>query len=432
VFFPSPATLHQLLRKSLAQLKLVRRNPEEFVRNIQQFSDPPAFLAKLLDIPEITPLRVNVIGTKVTLNVLLPAITRQGMTGGPNTVLLIGALLAHKGFPVRFVSCDVPLEPDTEWFWSHLAQLSGISDRPAEATLNDACAAPLLIGTNDLFLASFWTTAYQAAGVLPATRRSRFVYLIQDFEPGFYAWSSRYALALASLALPFDAIINEATLADYLFESRSGQFAENGFRSSCTVFEPAIDREIFRPAHCQIPRARRLLVYARPTNPRNLLGLAVSALKTTIASSVFAENWEFLAVGARGSLPNIPLGSGRVLREAPWQNLSGYAELLRASDILLSPMLSPHTSYPVLEMAASGGIAVTNSFATKTSERLKALSTNIIAVDPTVQGLSMGLTAAVERVAMGVDHTEPLHLPYLWPDALNEVQKTICNLLAIP
>jgi hypothetical protein len=146
----------------------------------------------------------------------------------------------------------------------------------------------------------------------------------------------------------------------------------------------------------------------------------------------FSGNWEFLAIGARGSLPPVPLGNGRVLQEAPWQDLAGYAGLLQSSDILLSPMLSPHTSYPILEMAACGGIAVTNSFATKTPTQLTALSPNILAVDATVEGFAMGLAAAAERIATGVDPMSPLRLPGTWEIALAGVQKTILNLLADP
>jgi hypothetical protein len=232
------------------------------------------------------------------------------------------------------------------------------------------------------------------------------------------------------LGLPFHAVINEATLAGFLFERGFGRFADADFHSSCTVFEPAIDRDLYKPVATVAARPKRLLVYARPTNPRNLLGLAVAALKAVTVSPGFAEDWEFLAIGARGSLPPIPLGNGRVLREAPWQDLAGYARLLQTSDILLSPMLSPHTGYPVLEMAACGGVAVTNSFATKTPAQLSALSPNILAVDATVEGFAMGLAAAAERIATGVHSMLPLKLPDTWDVALAGVQQTILSLLA--
>jgi hypothetical protein len=82
-------------------------------------------------------------------------------------------------------------------------------------------------------------------------------------------------------------------------------------------------------------------------------------------------------------------------------------------------MLSPHTSYPVLEMAASGGIAVTNSFATKTAEKLAAISANIIAAPPTEAGFVEALITAANRVNDGVDIHATLNLPADWRASLS-------------
>ena len=262
---------------------------------------------------------------------------------------------------------------------------------------------------------------------LPNTRRKQFIYLIQDYEPGFYPWSSRHALALETLGFPFHAVVNQSTLGDYLFETGDGQFATTGFRQRCTVFEAAVNRRMFHSTHAPAPRPRRVLVYARPTNPRNLLGLAVAALQKAVRDPVFQSGWEFLAIGARGSLPPIPLGGGHVLREAPWQDLDGYAKLLRDSDILLSPMLSPHTDYPVLEMAASGGTAITNIFSTKTTERLSALSPNIIGVPASVAAFASELLKAASAPRPA---SAELSLPADWDEALGGVDAALLRLLA--
>jgi protein gp37 len=82
-------------------------------------------------------------------------------------------------------------------------------------------------------------------------------------------------------------------------------------------------------------------------------------------------------------------------------------------------MLSPHTSYPVLEMAASGGVTVTNIFATKTKARLEAMSANIIAVPATEEGFTRGLIDAAARVARGVDIAAALNLPGTWRESLS-------------
>jgi hypothetical protein len=49
-------------------------------------------------------------------------------------------------------------------------------------------------------------------------------------------------------------------------------------------------------------------------------------------------------------------------------------------------------------MASAGLVTVTNTFANKTRERLEAISSNLLAVEPTLTGLVAGLREAVSRV----------------------------------
>ena len=142
-------------------------------------------------------------------------------------------------------------------------------------------------------------------------------------------------------------------------------------RVRATVFEPATDERLFHPPIAAMPgRPKRLLFYARPTNTRNIFGLALMALRRASAHPALA-GWQFLAIGGRGSVPPMSLEGGHKLQPAPWMDYEGYAQSLREADVLLCPMLSPHTSYPVLEMAASGGLSVTNTFTTKTQAALE-------------------------------------------------------------
>jgi hypothetical protein len=107
--WPSPATILKIAQKAVGQARLLRTNPEEFLRNIRQFTNPAAFQDRLLDIATIPTIRVSVtVGAPPTLNIFLPVISREMMTGGPNTALTIGQHLASAGIAVRFVSCDRP------------------------------------------------------------------------------------------------------------------------------------------------------------------------------------------------------------------------------------------------------------------------------------------------------------------------------------
>jgi hypothetical protein len=288
---------------------------------------------------------------------------------------------------------------------------------------------PLQLGQRDVFLATHWTTAQQLKAVLPQLPIQQFFYMLQEFEPGFYAWSSNYARALETYGMDFWPIINEAMLADYLLSQPLGRLSDPVMRDRAVVFEPAVDETLFHlgadPAR---PRPKRLLFYARPTNTRNLFGLGLMALREAAGDPAF-KDWEFLAIGSRGGIPDtLPLGHGRVLRQAPWMDYAGYGDLLRQADLLLCPMLSPHTSYPVLEMAACGGMSVTNVFVTKTRAGLENLSPNIIAVEPTVAGFAAGLLDGARKLNAAPPRIASLNMARHWGAVLDPAAQRVADI----
>jgi hypothetical protein len=423
-----------VLRKFGKHLRLLKDDPEKFGFNLLQFSNPQRFQDKLLDVQRAAPLHVRIdarLQDSPALNVLQPVISSAVMTGGPNTVVNLALWIARLGVPVRLVTTQTSTQADLQWFWQHLCKLTGAESPPP--SLQVACAAsasqPLAIGPRDLFMATHWTTAQLLKPLLAQLEVKRFIYLIQDFEPGFYAWSSNYALAMETYGMEHIGVFNERLLFDYFVAQGAGRYADPAFAAQALVFEPAVDRvNFYAPAQLRASGKRRLLFYARASNPRNLLGLGLDALRRAVADPVFAAGeWEFLAIGGSNSLPPLKLGTGMVLQPAPWADYSAYARVLRESDVLLCPMLSPHTSYPVLEMAASGGVVVTNSFGTKTAARLRALSANIIAAPPTEEGVSQALVEAAVRLRHGVDMQAPLNLPANWNEALTETAQRMAT-----
>ena len=422
--------------KIIRHLRLLRDDPERFAANLLQFTNPRRFQEKLIDIEVPPPAHLRfdaALDARGALNVLLPVLSAESMTGGPNTIVNFAFRLAQSGIPVRVVTTRPGVRTDPAWFRHHLTQLTGEARVPKDFVTVSAADpnAPLGIGRNDIFVATHWTTAQQVKYRLQEMNRKRFVYLIQDFEPGFHQWSNNYALSLETYELDFLPVFNEQLLADYFAQGAVGRFAEPDFARASLVFEPAVDRSVFSPAAQSHPGRRRLLFYARPTNDRNLFGLGLHALRSVAAHPTFAD-WEFQAIGSRGSLPDLELGDGRMLRNARWLDYGGYAELLRNADILLCLMLSPHTSYPVLEMAACGGLVVTNSFACKTAERLRRISPNIIAARPTIEGIAASLVEAAQRVAGGYDRFAPLDLPGSWEESLGGVAKAVSQWFTAP
>jgi len=420
--------IRRLSTKVATHLRLLRDDPEQFGRNLLQYTDPARFEAKLIDILDQPPLHIRIEpGLSPALNVLQPVLSPNAMTGGPNTIVLLAALAAEAGIPVRIVTNRAGHRTDPVWFASHVSSLLGRPPPPGlqVATGSDP-TAPATVGEDDIWLATHWTTAQGIRPVLPRMQRHWFLYLVQDFEPGFYAWSSNYALALETYAMPHRAMINEAFLAEHLRVQGPGLYADPVFLDArCMVFEPAVDRRIFYPPPSDdrlsgaTPGPRRLLFYARPTNARNMLGLGLQALRVAIEQGSFPGMWEFISIGGRGSLPVIELGGGNLLRPALWASYAGYANSLRQADILLCPMLSPHTSYPVLEMAACGGIVVTNTYGPKTARALHALSPEIVGVPPTVQGFVDGLCTAVEQC--GGARQDRLTLAANWDEVMRPI-----------
>jgi O-antigen biosynthesis protein len=354
-----------------------------------------------------------------TVIVLMPHLSADKMTGGPNTVFQITERLAARGLRVRYVACFGPMDADVTALRRHLVDLTGIArSSPMEFLDRSQPDASLAVGRGDVVLATWWPTAYVAERVLAATETDRFIYLIQDYEPGFHPWSTKYALAAATYDMSFRAIVNEPTLLDYLREQGHTGF-DAGDPHSAIPFMPAVDRTAFRPRDRE-GKGRRFVFYARPKHPRNLFDLGLQALVDAVEQGAFDDgDWEFAAIG--GETRTWRLSGRHTLRPVPRMTYPDYAAYLGESDVLLSLMLSPHTSYPPLEMAAAGGLIVTNTFRTKTAEALAAISPAIRAVPADRERLASAIAQAADDVAHGDNVRHPTTSPATWDESLQAV-----------
>ena len=423
----------RFLNKMSINVRLLRSDPERLARNVLQFTNPALFEQRLLDVLHATPMHIrydSAVAKMPRLNVLDAAWSAMGMTGGPNTVINLAFRIARSGVPVRLVSTVAAATIDPEWLHRHAENLLGGGHVPNIQVVSAAQAGPpLQLGPGDAFLATHWTTAQQLRAVLPKMPCRQFFYMLQEFEPGFYPWSSNFALAVETYGMDYWPIINQATLAEYLLTQPLGRLSDPVMRDRAIIFEPAVDAILFHPGAASAPlRPRRLLFYARPTNARNLFGLGLMALRHAAADPAFA-GWEFLSIGSRGSVPDLPLANGHTLRRAPWTNYAGYGDVLRGADVLLCPMLSPHTSYPVLEMAACGGLSVTTVFATKTREALAAMSDNIVAVEPSIEAMVDGLIKSATCVNSSRRGSAASTLPRDWGAVLDPVADRVASVL---
>lgn len=311
---------------------------------------------------------------------MLPSINPEHYFGGIHTAVELYRALSARCERSRIVLMDsVPREEARARFPDHvLVDANETSDAPRQiVAFSDRYGRTLPVGAGDRWLATAWWTAY-AAQRLTQWQAEQFGtdagigYLIQDFEPGFYPWSSQYALAMSTYRPDRDvAVFNTGLLADYM--------AKQGFsfRKQLT-FEPTLNSamrpalEAARTAHQS--RKRRIVVYARPSTPRNAFEVLCEGLRVWGWSDPHSSNWEVVAPGELKS--DLDLGPFK-MRALGKLDIHRYAELLSTSAIGMSLMISPHPSYPPLEMAAFGMGVITNAYMNKD---LSAWSPNIRSV----------------------------------------------------
>ena len=357
----------------------------------------------------------------------MPHLTLDRMSGGPNTIFQVTARLLEHGERLVYVAAFRGLSPDRESVIRHIGAVTGVDLSEADVELVDASSPGSIVdvGLDDVLVATWWPTAHVAHAGLGQIRAREFIYLIQDFEPGFYAWSTKYALAAATYEMPSRAIVNEPFLLEHLVRSTPGRFEG---ADQAVAFLPAVDSNVFAtrtPGHAG---PRRLAFYARPAHARNLFELGLRALRVAAADGLFDdERWDIRAIGH--AVPELQLARDVVLSPVPWMAYGEYAAFLRETDVLLSLMLSPHTSYPPLEMAATGGRTVTNTFGTKTASALAAISPLITAVPPDVGSIVDGLATAIAASTTPIVGGAP-GLPSTWDDALADVTPWLVERIA--
>jgi hypothetical protein len=300
------------------------------------------------------------------VSVVLPPLEPSKIFAGVATALEFGSRLALAlDRPLRIVPFnDGPAKPLEESVTAFLAKAGG--SRPPVRVVVQPMLAHTTVSADDVWVVTYWTTAHAAdvARRLNVLDPERVVYLIQDYEPGFHDWSLPHALTRATYHAGFHHVVNSRSLAEYL-AAREGKDADQGL-----VIAPHLDLD--RLAQVAEKRRRnpnvRVFFYGRPGKPRNLYPLGVAALRAA-AGRLAADGvrWEGVSAGEPHQDITLPArgvtggtsGAG-IVRSLGTLDWAGYYNLLTGTDVGLTLMLSPHPSHPPLEVAVSGGLAVTN------------------------------------------------------------------------
>lgn len=353
---------------------------------------------------KVAPLRLAVSEeAPPRVNIVHPAIDLKHFFGGFIAVFNLARRLGERGHRVRVIALEGPQLP-SDWR-ARLRQYEGIGssiDALEVAFAGDRGLA-LEVNPSDTMIATHWTAAHVAAAALGELRTERFLYLVQEYEPFIFPMSSAAAMCRASYDLPHTALFSTDLLRDWFALNRIGVFAQGldaghgasaTFDNAITPVGPREARDLRREG------PKRLLFYARPEEhaARNLFEIGVMALDRALVAGRFA-GWDLVGVGTvepGGSELPLP-ASGRSLRLLPRSAQTDYADLLRSSDVGLALMYTPHPSLVPIEMAAAAMPTVTNTFENKDAAALARISSNLIAAEPSVDGVSAALAEAEER-----------------------------------
>ncbi|QEO57918.1 MULTISPECIES: rhamnosyltransferase WsaF family glycosyltransferase [Francisella] len=393
------------------------------------------------------PLNIEIddsLSIKSTINIILPSLRLEHMSGGPNTALIFAAMLSEKRERIRLIASDADFDTsESEKTLDHIEKLVNRKiDRSFFELVNGFDRqVPIYIGMNDIFFATAWWTAQMASYAIKKTVHEKFIYLIQDFEPVLHNASTLQARANETYNFSHIPVVNTQLLLDYFIANQIGKFADPKFCNSALSFEPALDKSYFYPEKNleKASKRKQLLFYARPTSAhRNLFEMGLEALINVVSSGLLdKDQWDIWAVGEK--INSTYLGRGVYLHPLPWMEYSEYAKKVRTADLFLSLMLSPHPSYPPLEMAASGNFAITNSYSVKTESYLNEYSPNLIVAKPETESVTNALALAISKINANLlppDISGKINLPLNWDQSLYNVIDTlseyICELRNSP
>lgn len=365
--------------------KMIKRCPPiaALARNLRRKLMPSAEYK----IPEIEPIFARTDKThnqKLRLNLLTPSIDIAHVFGGISTALkFFEELRKMLNCDVRIISTDADIEPKTSVVDKAYISVSADrdSDEPMQlVAFNDRYQKTIPVRENDVFMATAWWTAYTIRPIIEwqsnvyGINMHPLLYFIQDYEPGFYPWSSRYMLADSTYRsdIPIYAIINSGLLKDF--------FDQNGYSfQKSWYFEPILNEKLanYLPKDTDILHKKRsILVYGRPSVDRNAFALLIESLKLWAKKFPNAKEWEIYSAGEEHD--SVDLGSDCVLQSLGKLNLEDYAKTMLDTYAGISLMVSPHPSYPPLEMSTFGIKLITNRYANK---NLSNFNSNIISVE---------------------------------------------------
>ena len=307
------------------------------------------------------------------LNLLVPSLNPEHVFGGISTALKFFDKLAEEsGFALRMIITDAAPHRSvmTEYGkkgYKFVTCEKNSSDRMQIVAYNDRFERSIPVSENDIFMFTGWWTAYSTQDAYVEFEKKEgiapnpFIYFIQDYEPGFYPWSTRYLLADSTYRSEYKqiAVFNSGLLSEFFKQNQYEFYREFDF-------DPVLNgglKKVLEESVGEIRKKKQILVYGRPSVERNAFNLLVAALKKWVDIQEDIEEWEILSAGEY-HLP-VELGKGKELVSVGKLTIEQYGHTMLDSFAGISLMSSPHPSYPPLEMSVFGVKVITNTYANK-------------------------------------------------------------------
>lgn len=316
-----------------------------------------------------TPRQDSLLGDDLRFNLLVPSIKDEHIFGGISTALKIFENICKTlNVKQRIIITDIEADKKDAEKFANFVMVPHQKESNAPAQIVNYSCRPgksLPVGKRDVFVATAWWTAYPTQEVIRWQKElwgqeNKLIYLIQDFEPFFYPWSSHFSMAESTykMDIPVIAIFNSYLLMEY-FKQNHYQFYKEIY------FDPTMNGKLLASLQDapSYPRKKQIIFYGRPSAPRNAFEMVIKALKLWSEKQDSVKEWTVYSVGEKHD--TVDLGNGIKIVSLGKLSLDGYINLMKETYAAISLMVSPHPSYPPLEMSSYGIKTITNCYANK-------------------------------------------------------------------
>lgn len=316
--------------------------------------------------PELTPFGFEASdNNNYRVNLIIPTIDPKHIFGGISTALeFYEKLLNNLNFDGRIIVSDgessIYSTVNFKNYSFYKLNLSDDNDRLQIVSCSERNLGSLKIRKNDIFISTAWWTANHMKAIEKYQTMcfggvNKHIYFIQDYEPHFYAWSSKTVLALDTYKNNWINIYNSYLLEEY--------FAVKGMQKGF-VLKPDLNASIKMALSEKVntKKEKIILIYGRPFAERNCNELIIESISIFRKKFDPENKWKIISLGQSYTHE---LHSELDINVLGKISLSEYAGFLAKSFIGVSLMVSPHPSYPPYEMLAGGMFVYTNKYETK-------------------------------------------------------------------